>query len=79
MKLLPTAASKMKTTVSIFVISILVLVDLGCSQLTGGEQVALLDLAASLTPLPSGWNTVNSTGACAWEGIACQGGHVVNL
>jgi hypothetical protein len=71
----------MKSTTNIFVILIFVLVNFSCSQLTVGEQQALLDLANSLTPLPPGWNTVNSTNACSWGStITCSaGGHVTGL
>jgi hypothetical protein len=60
---------------------LLIFLDLSSSQLSTGEQEALLDLANAFTPLPAGWNTVDSSNACsgAWSGITCIGGHVTQL
>lgn len=71
---------KMDITKSLLVL-LLIFLDLSSSQLSTGEQEALLDLANAFTPLPTGWSKTDSSNACdgSWSKITCIGGHVTQL
>ena len=42
------------------------------SSATADDGSAIIKLASSITPLPSGWSTKSSTGFCSWRGIKCD-------
>ncbi|CAH2052891.1 unnamed protein product [Thlaspi arvense] len=43
------------------------------------DGAAMLALAKSFRPTPSGWSTTSSTDCCKWSGVRCTSGRVVSI